>query len=105
MGEWKKKLFESRYVLLVAAVGLALLLWSPGGNAAGESLSEGEEARVEAILSRMEGVGQAELLLSDCGAVVICQGAEEASVRLALTRAVRCYTGLGADKVEIFKME
>ena len=35
---------------------------------------------------------------------VVCQGADAGSVRLAVTEAVRCYTGLGADRIEIFKM-
>lgn len=102
---WKERLSGSRYVLLVAAVGLALLLWPTGGDAdGGDDLLSGEEARVEALLSRIEGVGQTELLLSDCGAVVVCQGADDAGVCLRVTQAVRCYTGLGADKVQIFKM-
>ena len=102
----KERLFSARYVLIVTAVGLLLLLWPTGGGMAGEeNLSQGEEARVEAILSRIEGVGQAELLLSEQGVVVVCQGADDAGVRLRVTQAVRCYTGLGADKVQIFKMK
>ena len=101
----KERLAGSRYVLLVAAVGLLLLLWPSGRDTAEtDGLSDGEEARVEAILTRMEGVGQAELLLSEKGAVVVCQGADDAGVCLRVTQAVRCYTGLGADKVKIFKM-
>ena len=97
-GQWK-------YVFLVAAVGLALLLW-PSGQSRPEA-SDGsatEEARLESLLSRMEGVGQIEVLLSDSGAAVVCQGADSVTVRLNITQAVRCYTGLGADKVVIFKM-
>ncbi len=102
----KERLFSARYVLIVAVVGLLLLLWPTGdGIAGGDSLSEGEEARVETILSRIEGVGEAELLLSEKGAVVVCQGADDAGVCLRVTQAVRCYTGLGADKVQIFKMK
>lgn len=102
----KERLVSARYVLIVAAVGLLLLLWPTGSGISGEdSLSQGEEARVETILSRIEGVGQAELLLSEKGAVVVCQGADDAGVCLRVTQAVRCYTGLGADKVQIFKMK
>ena len=39
------------------------------------------------------------------GAVVICQGADSASVRLALTEAVMTATGLTADKISILKMK
>ena len=96
-GQWK-------YVLLVAAVGLALLLWPASDRSAAPGPAGEEEARLEALLSRMEGVGQVRLLLSDNGAAVVCQGADAGSVRLAVTEAVRCYTGLGADRIEIFKM-
>lgn len=103
-GLWER-LFAGRYVLIIAAVGLVLLLMPSGRDTAGaEDRNSGEEARVEAILSQMEGVGQTELLLSECGAVVVCQGADDAGVCLRITQAVRCYTGLGADKVQIFKM-
>ncbi len=108
MDEEKKSLAavlgRYRYVLLVAAVGLALLLWPTGGNGREESPAEAtEEARLEALLSNMEGVGRTQVLLSDRGAAVVCQGADNASVRLAVTDAIRCYTGLGADEIVIFK--
>lgn len=110
MGEsfraWLQKAGSVKYVLIVAAAGLVLLLWPSGSDLAdaGPS-SSGEEARLEAVLGQMQGVGQVELLLSEEGAVVVCQGAEDAGVCLRITRAVRCYTGLGADKVQIFKMK
>lgn len=39
------------------------------------------------------------------GAVVICQGADNASVRLAIVEAVSCATGLGADQISVLKMK
>lgn len=39
------------------------------------------------------------------GAVVLCQGADSASVRLAIVEAVRCATGLGADQISVLKMK
>ena len=108
MDKWKalaERAGQWKYVLLVAAVGLALLLWPSGQTGPGQSDADAtEEARLEALLSRMEGVGQIEVLLSESGAAIVCQGADSDSVRLHITQAVRCYTGLGADKVVIFKM-
>ena len=105
--EEKKPLAEVlgrfRYVLLVAAVGLALLLWPTGGSREQPQTEATEEARLAALLSKMEGVGRAEVLLSDSGAAVVCRGADSASVRLAVNDAVRCYTGLGADQIMIYK--
>lgn len=39
------------------------------------------------------------------GAVVVCQGADDPKVCLALTEAVSCATGLGADQISIVKMK
>ena len=39
------------------------------------------------------------------GAVVLCQGADRASVRLAIVDAVSAATGLGADKISVLKMK
>ena len=100
-----KALFDRwKYVLLVAFAGLVLLLWPSGQPEDIASAEITEEARLEELLSAMEGVGKAEVLLSESGAAVVCQGADNASVRLNITDAMRCYTGLGADKIAIFKM-
>ena len=95
-----------RYVLLVAAAGLLLLLWPSGGGASdtGGGERDAEEARLCSLLEAMEGVGRAEVVLSDKGAAVVCQGADSVSVRLNVTEAMRCYTGVGADRIVIFKM-
>lgn len=39
------------------------------------------------------------------GAIVVCQGADSASVRLAIVDAVSKYTGLGADHISVLKMK
>ena len=39
------------------------------------------------------------------GAVILCQGADVPSVRLAIVEAVRCVTGLGADRISVLKMK
>lgn len=39
------------------------------------------------------------------GAVVVCQGADDPQVKLALVEAVRCATGLGADQITVVKMK
>lgn len=102
-----KNLEGYRYVLLAALAGLLILLW-PTGRGAPSAESGGadtEEARLEAILTQIEGVGQSRVLLSENGAVVVCPGADSPSVCLRVTQAVRCYTGLGADAVKVFKTD
>ncbi len=39
------------------------------------------------------------------GAIVACQGADNAAVRLAIVEAVACVTGLGADRISVQKLE
>lgn len=39
------------------------------------------------------------------GAVIVCQGADDAGVRLAVVEAVSKATGLGADKITVLKMK
>ena len=39
------------------------------------------------------------------GAVVLCQGADKATVRFAVVEAVATATGLGADKISVCKMK
>ena len=97
------KLPSLPYVLLVAAAGLLLLLWPTSGASDAEEGGEPEETRIAELLSGIEGVGEAKILLSENGAVVVCPGADSASVCLRITQAVMCYTGLGADDVMVFQ--
>ena len=39
------------------------------------------------------------------GAVIVCQGADNASVRLAIVEAVRSATGLTTDRISVLKMK
>lgn len=39
------------------------------------------------------------------GAVVVCQGADDPVVKLAVVEAVACATGLGTDRIKVVKMK
>ncbi len=39
------------------------------------------------------------------GAVVLCDGADNSSVKLAIVEAVGCVTGLGADRICVLKRQ
>ena len=120
-----KTLSRNKYVLLVLALGLLLLLLprssdkgaspAPAVSAApragaGDPLEasgiplDTESERLEALLEAIRGVGSAKVLLSKEGAAVVCAGAESAAVRLAVTEAVAAYTGLGSDRIAVFQM-
>lgn len=157
------QLGKFRYAALVLLVGAVLMLF-PAKSASSadtrqsadteaQSLSAVQE-ELAAILSRVDGAGKVEVMLSleygaeqfyqtdeqartqngeserqsetvlyqpqstqklpvvtrvrypvYKGAVIVCEGAERASVRLAIVQAVSRLTGLGSDKISVMKMK
>ena len=158
---WGKKY---RYVAIVLAVGIVLMLL-PTGSKSKETPADLEPEiekirieitaeKLEEVLSQIKGAGKVEVLLTCAagertvfhtnerssatddsqskdyetvlvmdsnrkeealvaqvlgpeylGAVIVCQGAEDPSVRLAISDAVSKATGLGADRISVLKMK
>ena len=142
-----------QYIILVVLIGVFLMLY-PSKNQKTETLIPVQEPTVQdleaelaAILSRISGVGEAQVLLAEAagsntiyqmdtgqnqshsdtviimdgsreetglvkqilppvyrGAVIACQGADSAHVRLAVVAAVKSVTGLSADCITVLKM-
>lgn len=72
--------------------------------------AESEEVRRDTVILTEADRDQAGLVSrvdppKYLGAVVLCQGADKASVRLAIVDAVSTATGLGADKISVWKMK
>ncbi len=152
-----KALFEKyKYTLLILLLGAGLML-IPGKSEKPKTEPAPDtaqlEARLEQLLSRVEGAGEVEVLLTFSegisyeyqvdthtrteetnteleqatvlisngsgeaplavrtiypvyqGAVILCQGADRASVRLDVVNAVSDVTGLGSDKISVIKMK
>ena len=95
-----KKLERLKYPLLILAVGLLLLLVPGGGEKKPESDGNTD---LQSILSSARGVGRAQVLISENGVVIVCDGADDAAVKLDILRAVGSYTGFGSDKITILK--
>lgn len=95
------KLDSFKYPLIVLILGVVLML-VPGRTS--ELGSSETDNPLEAVLSCTLGVGRAEVIVSDSGVVVVCDGAEDARVRLDIIRAVSSYTGFASDKITILKM-
>ena len=166
----KNILSRYKYVLLIFAVGALLLSWpvksaekpkqEPAPKTAQQDdAPEGVEAKLENLLSMIEGVGDVKVMLTlsagpesiyadektlstDAGsesygaktqsqsayvvlrdssgneslvelkklysryrgALIVCRGAANPSVRLAVVEAVRAVTGLGTDCITVAKM-
>lgn len=95
------KLEKFKYPLLVLILGVTLMLLPTGspGPAEGDA-----DALLRQVLSCSEGVGEAQVIVSENGVVVVCRGAEDAKVRLDIIRAIGSYTGFGSDKITVLKM-
>ena len=96
-----EKLDKFKYPLVVLVIGVVLMLL-PSGSSSAAGASEKEP--MAQLLSSAEGVGESRVLISESGVVVVCQGAENARVRLDIIRAVSSYTGFTSDKITILKM-
>ena len=99
---WQEKLKALKYPILVLLIGVALMLLPPKGS--GETVQATEDLRIQQTLSQVEGIGEVRVLLSEHGAVVVCQGADNAAARLAAVRAVSVYTGFGSDRITVLKL-
>ena len=91
-----------KYPILILAIGLILMLLPEGENK-GSSLPE-KDALIANILSNAEGIGEALVLISDKGVIVVCEGADKAGARLEIIDAVSSYTGYSSDRIAILKM-
>lgn len=91
-----------RYPLIIFAVGLCLLIPSGFGGEKDTALTENE--LLQRILCCADGVGEARVLISENGVVVVCEGAENAAVRYNIFGAVKAYTGFSTDRVTVLKM-
>lgn len=92
-----------RFLILAAVLGFLLLLIPSNGK--DDTSGTSEEARLEQILEDTDGVGEASVLLSENGAVIVCEGADMADTRLVVMKAAGAFTGFSSDKIQIFKLD
>ena len=69
-----------------------------------------EEARLASVLSKMDGIADANVYFSYdknkeiIGVVVVAKGADDAEKRVSVIRCVEVATGVSVDKIQIFQM-
>ncbi len=101
----KTKVLETlekfKYPLLILALGVILMLLPTSTQ---KNTPEDGDERIQQMLSTVEGVGEAQVIISDNGVVVVCRGAENAAVRLDIIKAIGSYTGFGSDRITILKL-
>ncbi len=114
-------MLKGRYAVLFIS-GLALVLFlllfpkSCEGEEKTEAKSE-EEARIEALCSAVEGVGECRVMVtyeksngrdeerSVYSVAVICEGADSVAVRARLTELITSLYGIGSNRVSVIKLE
>ena len=115
MGAWrglKEKLRGARgleWLLLLVAVCVAALALTRGGGDGGAAKPTELEARLERVLSAVEGAGDVRAMVTEeggavSGVVIVAAGAEDISVRLSLMQAARALLGIGLDQIEVIQM-
>ena len=114
MGAWrglKEKLRGARgreWLLLLSAACVAALVLTRGGSDAGAQPTE-LEARLERVLSAVEGAGEVRAMVSEqngeiAGVVIVAAGAEDVGVRLSLMQAARALLDVELDQIEVIQM-
>lgn len=92
-----------KYPLIVIILGLTLMLL-PSKSTAATMESSDESALLQETLGVISGVGETKALVSENGVVIVCEGADKASVKLDIINAVKSYTGFSADKICVLKI-
>lgn len=100
-------------ILLLSVLGLVLCVavWfvftdTETAFLSGTQYSE-TETRLIALLEEMDGVGQAEVMVSETtegvqGAVIVCEGAKDLQVNMQIREAVATALGIHQSAVKIY---
>ena len=116
---WKEKRF--RDILLLCGIGAALLIacyfvFFSGGNRKSETISSagsvmnGEESKLCAVLSEIEGVGKINVYINAdeageaTGAILVFEGADSLSVRMDVLDATALALGIDKKNILIYKL-
>ena len=110
--EWlkdKKKLII--VVLLVALLVVIVFLFfgSEEESVLGDSMKSDTELRLTALLERVDGVGDAEVMITEndgeiTGVVVVCDGANSIMVRNDILNAVSTALNINKNNIAIYSM-
>ena len=99
----KKRFDKFKYPLLALVLGLIIMLIPIGGTKSAEAAAQSDEQRLASVLQKCDGVGEATVLLSDTGAVIVCAGADNAAVKLSVVKAVEAFTGFSGASIQVIK--
>lgn len=101
---------------------LATLVGGTGQKQAQQAVPTELESRLERVLSAVEGAGQVRVMIRESGGeavsafsagqpagaegvVIVCEGAGDLRVRLALEQAAQALLGVEYSRIQVVKME
>ena len=95
------------HVLLTEASGGEIIYQTNDNMSSSDTSSSSREDTVTITDSQRNEVGlvRQQNPPKYMGAIVVCQGGDQAAVRLAIIDAISKATGLGADKISVLKMK
>ena len=108
-----KKQDKKIIILLIGALALVILLFPTSNQGAKEETPPDEEARIEELCSKIEGVGECRVMITYdpdsreelvYAVLVLCEGADSASVRERITSSLSSVYGIGSHRIEIQKL-
>ncbi|MGI6213207.1 MAG: hypothetical protein ACOYIQ_01475 [Christensenellales bacterium] len=131
--EKAKTIKNIEIIIAVIAIGIVLLIYAstlssnkikntslPSAN---QIAGEGEEERLAAILSQIEGAGRVSVMITYekndyaaeasaeagepkiKGVIIVAEGAQDVAVRLNLIRAAQTVLDIKSDTIEVFVMK
>ena len=117
LGGFLKSRKNIKAALLLLAGALLIFLGTLGGAGSGGTLDGqaaaeqvSSEERVSYMCSLAEGVGRCEVMLTYspsgevASALVLCEGADSASVRSRVVSMVSTLFGIGTNRIEVVKI-
>ena len=91
-----------KYPAAILLIGVLFMIFPE--TSSNSKYIDNETTTLSQILNSTSGVGECKVLISDKGVVVVCEGANNAKVRLEIIHAVGSYTGYSSDKITILKL-
>lgn len=105
--EQKKLIIVS--VLIVALIIIVFLFFGGENSSSAGTAKTAEELRLTALLERMDGVGDADVMITEdeggiAGVVVVCDGADRIMVRNDILNAVSTALNINKNIIAIYSM-
>ena len=111
--EWFKE--KKKIIVVVALIALLILVvflfFGTGGeeSALGDYSKSDAEVRLTALLERIDGVGDTEVMITEdegvvTGVVIVCEGADSIMVRNDILNAVSTALNINKNIIAIYSM-